>query len=73
MIYKQNRRSATFRPVSNETGDLTLIVHKKRTIYNIIRNIERDVSNEKVFLYRYITKLDKILELDKFLYDIDFI
>ena len=59
--YKQNRTSATFETINGVTGDVNLLKHKSRTINNIVSQINKDISNEKVVLHGYIRNLDTLL------------
>jgi hypothetical protein len=48
--------------INNSIGELNLLRNKNKTNANIIRNIERDISNEKVLLINYIRHLSSLLE-----------
>jgi len=60
-VYRQNRTSARFNSVGGVSGDSVIIKNKKRTITNIIREIEKNKSNEIVLLNTYIRDLDWLL------------
>jgi hypothetical protein len=60
-VYRQYRTSARFNSVGGVSGDSVIIKNKTRTIANIIREIEKNKSNEIVLLNTYIRDLDWLL------------
>lgn len=61
-IYRQNRRTTTYSRVSSGSGDLVILKHRKRTIELITKDIEKDVSREKIFLHNYKRNLKTLLD-----------
>jgi hypothetical protein len=61
-VYKQNRRQARFDTINGVSGDKVVLHSKTRTIQNIIREIEREKSNEVLLLNNYIRHLDTLLQ-----------
>jgi len=58
-IYRQTRAGANFD--NRGSGDINILANKSRTIDKIVSQINKDISNEKVLLYKYIRDLDVIL------------